>query len=136
MGGQQDNVYRTLDLKGAAEITGFKVVEKTADYTIKTTDSGTIFIANHASTAPNFTLPASASCKGLLWIIANYGAAGFKVTAGTVDTMVVLNDTQADTAAFATSNEMIGTGVILIGDGTSVYFLPLAPEAYTITVTS
>ena len=131
---QQVKVYRELNLEKAASITGFKVATKTADYTVTTTDSGTIFIANHASTIVNFTLPATASCNGLAFLFVNLGAAGFKVTAGTADTMVVMNDAEADSAAFSTTNEMIGTGALVVGDGSKVYFLPLAPEAYTITV--
>lgn len=95
------------------------VVTKTAAYTVLVEDSGTVFVADHASTAPNFTLPTIATAnKGVFYIFFNIGAAGMVVTSDPADTLVVDNDIAADTLTWSTALHMIGGAVLVVCDGT------------------
>jgi len=113
----------------------FNVVAKTSAYTVKTTESGTIFTTQGATAAVTFTLPATANCAGCLWIFYNCEDVNMTVTAGTVDTMTAINDVAADSVAFSTSSLKIGGGMIVFGDGTSVHAMILPGQAIqTVTV--
>jgi hypothetical protein len=115
--------------------TTFNVVAKTSAYTVKTTESGTIFTTQGATAAVTFTLPATANCAGCLWIFYNCEDVNMTVTAGTVDTMTAINDVAADSVAFSTSSLKIGGGMIVFGDGTSVHAMILPGQAIqTVTV--
>lgn len=111
----------------------FRVVAKTADYTVKVTESGTIFTNAGATAAVNFTLPATASCNGCFWIFAVGADQTVTVTAGTADTMVAKNDIAADSVAFSTASLKVGGAFMVFGDGTYVYALPMI-NGNTITV--
>jgi hypothetical protein len=110
------------------------VVAKTADYTVTTSDIGTLFTNRGAAGAVNFTLPAT-PYKGFR--VGFYAVAdqNLVVTAGTADTMVTFNDATADSVAFQTSSEIIGGMFEVVGDGTGWLVLPrLAADSQTITI--
>lgn len=129
---QQVNVYRTLDLKNYANIIGRDVEVKTSAYTCKKSDAGKLLIGNNASTQVNFTLPAVADCKGLVFYFASLGAAGIKITGGTADKMVVKNDAAADAVSYETASEMIGAACMVWGDGSNYYFFEMSGCTATI----
>ena len=130
---QQVRVYRELDLKYAARIIGRQVIVKTAAYTVLPADAGKLLIANHATVAVTFTLPAVAACKGLTFYFANIGAAGMAITGGTADKMVVTNDAAADTVTYSTANQIIGAACMVWGDGSNYYFFQMSDCTMTIT---
>ena len=119
---QQVNVYRELNLQDSAKITGRQVIAKTAAYTVTPDDAGKLLVGNHASTQVAFTLPAVASCKGLVFHFASLGAAGIKIIGGTTDKIVVQNDAAADSVSYETASEKIGAACMVWGDGSNYYF--------------
>lgn len=114
---------------------GFRnVVAKTANYTVLTTDHGTLFTNRGATGAVNFTLPATAY-KGLRFAFYVVADQNVTVTAGTADTMVAFNDAAADSVAFSTSAEKVGGMIEVIGDGTGWLVMPrLGQDSQTVTV--
>lgn len=96
----------------------FRMVQpKTADYTVKVYESGTLFTTRGASGAVEFTLPATPS-RGLHYGFYCAANQNLKVTAGTADTMVAVNDLTADSVAFDTASLKIGGMIEVFGDGT------------------
>jgi hypothetical protein len=91
---------------------------KTADYTVLEADNNTIFTTRGAAGAVNFTLPATAK-KGLHYGFYSAANQDMTVTAGTADTMTVINDLTADSIAISTTNLKIGGFVEVFGDGTA-----------------
>lgn len=97
---------------------GFRMVQaKTADYTVKAYESGTLFTTRGASGTVNFTLPATPT-RGLYFGFYNAANQNMKVTAGTADTMVAINDLAADSVSFETASLKIGGMFEVYGDGT------------------
>lgn len=92
------------------------IIAKTADYTVTEFDNDTIFTNKGASGAVVFTLPATAK-KGLRYGFYIAAAQTVTITAGTADTLIANNDIAADSIAFSTANEKIGTYVEVFGDG-------------------
>lgn len=93
------------------------VQAKTADYTVKAYESGTLFTNRGASADINFTLPAT-PLVGLhygFYLVENYE---IKLTSGTADTIVAFNDKGCDTVAITTNNAQIGSMLEVFGDGT------------------
>jgi hypothetical protein len=92
-----------------------RVVAKTADYTVKLADHGTLFTNEGASGAVIFTLPATATLP-TGWMAEFYVAAdqNVTVTAGTADTMVADNELDADSVAASTATELIGNYIKVI----------------------
>lgn len=90
---------------------GFKLpwkneVAKTADYTVLTTDAGTLFTNTGAGGAVNFTLPTIA--RGLhYWFLATVNQ-NVTVTSAEGDNIVAFNDAAADSLAGSTASEKIG----------------------------
>lgn len=98
------------------------VVEKTAAYTCLVEESGTVFVANHASSAVNFTLPTiAASLKGVYFDFVNKGAAGMVITSDPSDKLVVDNDVAADTLTWSTASHIIGGACRVVCDGALWY---------------
>lgn len=109
------------------------IVAKAANYTVTELDNNVFFTNRGASGAVTFTLPALPK-KFLRFGF--YVAADQTVTiAGAVDNqMIAFNDLDADSIAFSTSAEKLGTFVEIFGDGTnwlSIVHLP----AETVTPT-
>lgn len=89
-----------------------RVVAKTASYTVLEADHGTVFTTEGAGGAVTFTLPATADLP-TGWYCDFFNAADqdMIVAGGTADTMVVFNDLAADSIAFSTTAEQIGSGM-------------------------
>ena len=126
-----------LNSAGQIENIAYKrnVVAKTANYTVKATESGSIFTTQGATAAVIFTLPATTSCDGLEFIFYNCEDVDMTVTAGTVDTMTAINDVAADSVKFGTTSLKAGGGIWIFGDGTNVHSMIMGGQGtQTVTV--
>lgn len=97
-----------------------RIAVKTADYTVKSYETGSYFTTTGATAAVNFTLPTIASGPWIFTFVAG-AAQNLTVTAQTADTMVTFNDLAADSIAASTSNEIIGAGFEAFTDGTTLF---------------
>lgn len=112
-----------------------KVVAKTANYTVKAAESGTIFTTQGATGAVTFTLPAAADSNGLFYGFYNCEDVNMVVASGTADKMTAINDVAADSVAFQTTSLKIGGGFFVFGDGTNWHAMVLPGQAtQTVTV--
>lgn len=93
------------------------ILAKTGDYTITTDDEGALFTNRGASGAVNFTTP-TAPPRGFWFEVHCVAAQNVTVTAGTADTMILFNDATADSIAWSTAGEIIGSGARFTWDGT------------------
>ncbi len=109
-------------------------VTKTADYTVKSTESGTFFNTVGATAAVNFTLPAISTGPWMFWFLAG-AAQTLTVTAATADTMLTFNDLAADSVAFSTSGEIIGGMLWAICDGTTLAVIQIGGVSHRQTLT-
>ena len=96
------------------------IVSKTASYTLKIEESGSVVIANHATVAVVFTLPAVASSEGVYYRFFNIGAAEMDITAPT-GTLVSDGSASTTTIAFAVTDHIIGGAAMVVCDGTYWY---------------
>lgn len=107
-----------------------------ATYSVTESDNNTLFTNRGASGNLNLTLPAAAK-KGLRYGVFCVAAGTVTITAGTADTLVILNDSAADSFAYDTVAEIIGNHAEILGDGTGWLVLQhLAGEAVTTTPAS
>jgi len=97
-----------------------RVITKTASYTCKIEESGAVLIANHATVAVVFTLPAVAVSAGVYYNFFNVGAAEMDITAPS-GTLVSDGSAATTTIAFAVSAHIIGGAALVICDGTNWY---------------
>lgn len=109
------------------------VTDASSPYSVKAYQSGTLFTTRGAGGAVEFTLPATAY-KGLSYTFYNVADQNMKVTAGTADTLVTINDATATSVSFETSSEKIGGCFKVIGDGTGWLVQIIAQETQTVTV--
>jgi len=114
-----------------------RIVAKTAAYTVKAEESGTIFFTTGATAAVTFTLPAISDGP---WYFEFYATADFAMTvaAATADTAVSFNDLAADSVAISTASEILGGGIRAVCDGTTLVIagMPSKSHAQTVTVAS
>lgn len=98
---------------------GWRDIRAVTDTTLTVTaaDNNTLFTNRGAGGNLAVTLPATAY-KGLRYGFFTVAAGTLTITAGTADTMVVFNDSAADSIAYSTASEIIGNMVEVIGDGT------------------
>lgn len=109
-----------------------KVVSKAADYTVLTTDSGTLFTATAAA---NFTLPTAVGNTGMNFEFFNAADSNMTVTSTPADSMITFNDAAADSVAFSTASEKIGGSIRVTSDGTKWLVQTfLAAETQTPTI--
>jgi len=108
------------------------VTAKTANYTVTSGESGSIFTNQAATAAVVFTLPAQAT--GLWYIFANVEAQDITIAADTADTMAAYNDVTADNVALSTANEKVGGAFLVFSDGTNWVALPMGYDGQTQTV--
>lgn len=101
-----------------------KVTAKTTSYTVLAAESGTIFTTTGATAALTFTLPAISDGPFVFYFLSGADVA-MTVTAETVDTMVTFNDLAADSVALSTASEIIGGGVMVVCDGTTLFAFQL-----------
>jgi hypothetical protein len=96
------------------------IIPKTADYTITTgTDpSGAIFTNRGASGTVIFTLPApAAALAGVFYEFLGITDFTITVKTATADTLVVTNDTAADSLSASTASHKIGAHMRVLCDG-------------------
>lgn len=102
----------------------FNVVAKVAAYTCKVKESGTWFTTEGATAAVTFTLPAVASSTNVCYWF--YSAEDFAMTvAAPANTMVAGNDATATSIAFDQATQIIGTGAMVVCDGSLWYAFPI-----------
>lgn len=114
-----------------------RVVAKTSSYTVSKADHGTIFTTEGAGGAVTFTLPATANLPtGWYCDFFNVADQDMIVAAGTADTLVVFNDAAADSIAFSTTSEQIGSGMRCVKLTTTLIgvFVFLGAETATPTI--
>ena len=92
-----------------------QVIAKASTATLTAAQSGSVMVSSGGS-AVVLTTPAVAA--GLHYWIINGQDQDLTITAGGTDTMVTFNDVEADSVAYATSNEKVGGGAFIISDGT------------------
>jgi hypothetical protein len=112
----------------------FKVVVKTASYTMTKDDFGTVMTTRGAGVPVTFTLPTAASTNKGEWALFINVADQNMFVAGDDEDLVVFNDLTADSIGFATSSEKIAGALLAISDGTSWLVLPLAAETQTLSI--
>lgn len=110
------------------------VLAKTADYTVKASESGTFFTDYGAAGTVDFTLPAAAD--GLNYHFYSVAAGALKVIGAAADLMVAFNDVDANDVSFATEAEIIGAAFYVVCDGDQWYVFPYLEETVTVTVTT
>jgi hypothetical protein len=110
------------------------ITAKTAAYTCKKQDTGTVFTTVGATAAITFTLPPISDGPFHFIFICGEDY-GMTVAAHTADTMLTMNDKAADSIAFNTTAERIGGMVEVWCDGTTLIGLArMATEAQTPTI--
>lgn len=109
------------------------VVAKTADYTVKVSDSGTWFTNYGCTGTSEFTLPAVATGAGCIFWFFGADDGAIKVTAPAA-VLATHNNAGATSVSFETGSEIIGGGFMVFGDGTLWYASPLV-GAHTQTMT-
>lgn len=114
----------------------FRIINKTASYTVTPDDFGSVFTTRGAGGAVTFTLPAASAVNVNEFVLFVNVADQNMIVAGADEGLVVFNDLTADSIAFQTSSEKIGGAFLAISDGTSWIVTPLATEVQTITVVS
>lgn len=111
-----------------------RIAAKTAAYTVKSSESGTIFTNVGATDSVTFTLPSIADGPFYYMFVAGADYA-IVVASAVADTAITFNDAAADSVSFGTSSEILGGSIEVFCDGTSLFVLPrLASEAQTITI--
>jgi len=114
-----------------------KISAKTAAYQIVDGDFQKIFTNRGASGAVTLTLPPTGSIS-VGWWCQYFIVADQTVTiasSGSSDDIAAFNDAAADSVAFSTSSEKIGSGGTLVWDGTNwLLFLNLGSETATPTI--
>lgn len=96
------------------------VVAKTANYTVVSTDAGTLFTNTGAAGAVTFTLPTASTLLAGWWIEVHVTADQTVTitTPGPNDTMYAFNDNAADSIAWSTAGQKVGNGATVVCDGT------------------
>lgn len=100
-----------------------RVVAKTANYTVKFNESGTIFTTAGATANVAFTLPDPTDGKWVYLFVVGADV-NLTVSAATADTLITFNDVAADSVAYSTSSEKIGGAILCFSDGTNPYAVP------------
>lgn len=103
-----------------------RVVAKTGDYTVLTTDNLTLFTNLGAGAAVNFTLPTLA----LGYRFGFYCEADYelKITSAAADTIVTYNDVAADTVSLksGTNSKQIGGYIEILANSNATKWLAIA----------
>lgn len=110
-----------------------RISVKTSNYTVKASESGTVFLAA-GTAAVTFTLPPIDDGPFYFKFI-NAVDQNMVVAANTADTMITFNDVAADSVAFQTASEKIGGTVEVYCDGTYLVALtPIIAHSQTVTI--
>lgn len=117
---------------------GYKRISaKTAAYTLTPDDNGKIFTNRGAGGAVTFTLPPTADIPTgfnvRFFVVADQNVT--VASNGSADNIVAFNDAAADSIAFSTGSEKIGSGIEVVWDGAGwLAFVMLGAETATPTV--
>ena len=106
-----------------------------ANATLSDAHAGQLVVVRGASGAVTLTLPAN-PYKGRRFRVYNAVDQSLTITAGTADTMVVLNDLVSTSVALSTSSEKIGGSFEIIGDGTGWLVIPSLWETQTQSISA
>jgi len=124
-----------VDKNGAIALSKVKIQAKTADYTVKASESGSVFTTLGATAAVTFTLPAAA--EGLNYHFFNAADVDLTIDANASEVIMGFNDLGSTAITFVTSSEKIGAGVWVVSDGTNWYaFVNLGQDSQTVTLTT
>ncbi len=89
--------------------------------TVTPDDSGTLFV-NLSTSAHTYTLPTVSDCAGKsFWFFNGDTTAGITVTGGTVDKIMGIDDSAADSVTDTGTDAYVGDWVLILGDGTYFY---------------
>lgn len=111
-----------------------RYVTKTASYTVLARETGTWFLTTGATAAVTFTLPAISDGPYIFHFVA-VADVGMVVASAAADTLLTFNDAAADSVAFSTASEIMGSLVIAGCDGTTVFAItPIVSDLQTVTV--
>ena len=98
--------------------------------TVTADDSGTLFV-NLSTSTHRYTLPTVALSKGKCWLFMQCANATMYVTGGTADVMMADGTTLNDEVVYSASGHMIGSAVLIIGDGTYYYGINIGGTTVT-----
>ena len=104
-----------------------RIQGKSASYTMKADDIGTLFTNTGASGAITLTTPKFTEIwDGWVCDVFVSVDQSVTVTAGDADTVCAFNDVAADSVAFSTASKKVGGGLRCVADVTNSkwYFLP------------
>lgn len=94
------------------------IINKTAAYTVKDYESGSVFTITGATGGVTFTLPTIASAlKGVYYYFVTTAAQTITVASDPTDKMVVDNNATADSLASSTAGHIIGASLLVVCDG-------------------
>jgi len=112
-----------------------RVVAKTASYTVKAEESGSMFFTTGAVAGVVFTLPVIGDGPWVFWFF-NTVDQDMTVTAAAADTLIGYNDLDLDSIAASTTSEKIGAGIMAVCDGVKLVAvtLPGDPRYQTYTL--
>jgi len=108
-----------------------RATAKTASYTVKASECGSLFTNAGATGAVTFTLPAKEDglCYWFL-VAADYDVV---IAADAINTVVTFNNNStADSVEFSTSSQKIGGMVFAYSDGTYWYLINLSTNTLTV----
>lgn len=107
---------------------------KTAAYTCLAKESGTCFTTEGTAGNVTFTVPAVATSEGIVYWFANMENFNLVVTAP-AGTLCCGNNAAATSVSFATADNKVGSGFMVVCDGTLWYAFPYRGQGdATITV--
>lgn len=118
----------TLDISAAKVLLRFQ--NKTADYTVLESDSGTWFTTYGDANAIAFTLPSNPK-KGLNYWFLNSTANDVVITAATADTLYAYADDAADTL----TSTNIAVLMLVVADGNKWYAVSFGNSLDGVTAT-
>jgi len=137
-----DQLIKKLRLDTLLDLTGhadpdvgpqilLRIQVKTADYTVKLLDSGTLFTTYGDTGAIIFTLP-SVVKKGFFCLFAQSTDQNTTITAGTADTLIAKNNLAADGTSLVTTSNKIGGLILVFCDGNAYHAVNLGQHTETV----
>lgn len=113
----------------------FNHAAKTSNYTVTSSDFGSVLSTTGATGAVTFTLPDAASANAGAWVLfVNTVDQDMTVKSNTADDLIVFNDTAADSIAFSTASEKTGGMFLAVCNGTKWTVAPIATETQSVTI--
>ena len=121
---QQEKITKKLDLDKRAQVTGVRILTKTANYSVDPLlDSGSYIRANVTSLI-FFNLPAVASCNGQYWNFFASNTGKFQIVGAT---NAIVDDYGVSEKAINFGNGKEGEGCRIICDGSKYFVVGLNP---------